>query len=498
MNLAHVLERGPDDAVALIADEQRWTYRTLRAATAALAQQLSASGLVPGDRIGLVAANNPAFVVGALAGLGAGLVVVPLNPQSPSPELARELAVTGTRVVLADPTAAARLAAGELAVDRVVPIVAAASLAAGSITAGSIAAVFAPLKVDRDSPAFLLFTSGTAGPPAAAILSHGNLRANLDQVAAHPRAAVASTDVVLAITPMCHVFGLNAVLYPALDAGATVVLVEHFEPSAALAAIADHRVTVVSGPPVLWDALADACHDPAVFAGVRLAVSGAAPLDDRTVAAVRLRCGVSLRQGYGLTEASPVVALSIGTDAPASSVGLPLPGLAVRLVDEVGDDVFIGDEGEIWVRGPNVFQGYWGDRDATARAIDGNGWLRTGDIAVVDENGWLTLVDRVKDLIIVSGFNVHPGEVETVLLSYSGVDEAAVIGVAHRGSGERLEATVVLAKGAAVGEAELIEHCRGQLARYKVPSVVRFAEALPHGLTGKVLRRTLRRPPEES
>ena len=492
MNLAHVLERGPDDAVALIADEQRWTYRTLRAATAELARQLSASGLLPGDRIGLVAANNPAFVVGAFAGLGAGLVVVPLNPQSPGPELARELAVTGARVVLADRASAERFAAAELGVTRIVSVGAGSAIASASITA------FAPVEVDRDTPAFLLFTSGTAGPPAAAILSHANLRANLDQVAAHHGAEVLSTDVVLAIAPLCHVFGLNAVLHPALEAGATVVLVEHFEPSAALAAIAAHHVTVVSGPPALWDALAHSCHDPAVFADVRLAVSGAAPLDDRTVAAVSTRCGVSLRQGYGLTEAAPAVALSIGTDAPASSVGVPVPGLEVRLVDEVGDDVPIGDEGEIWVRGPNVFQGYWGDRDATDRAIDGHGWLRTGDIAVVDERGWLTLVDRAKDLIIVSGFNVHPGEVEAVILAFPGVEEAAVIGVADSGSGERLEASVVLTNGAAVSEAELIEHCRGQLARYKVPSVVRFAETLPHGLTGKVLRRALRRPLEES
>jgi long-chain acyl-CoA synthetase len=271
-----------------------------------------------------------------------------------------------------------------------------------------------------------------------------------------------------------------------------VALVEHFDAVATLELIGRRRVTIVSGPPALWDALAAACHDPTVFGAVRLALSGAAPLEHRTVDAVRHRCGVQLQQGYGLTEAAPVVTLALGTDAPASSVGVPVAGLEVRIVDELGADVLIGDEGELWVRGPNVFAGYWGDPDATDRALTHDGWLRTGDIAVVDENGWISLVDRMKDLIIVSGFNVHPGEVESVLLAHPDVRDAAVTGAPNPGTGERVEATVVLAVDARADVDALVEHCRARLARYKVPAVIRLAATLPHGLTGKVLRRELR------
>ena len=489
MNLANILEHGRRDAPALVYGTETWTYGALRAAVADLAIRLSAEGLDPGDHVGLLAANNPGFVVGAFAALTVGLVVVPLNPQSPPLELTRELALTEVRVVLADDSAMIehRHRPRALGVDRMIAI-------APQRFAGPAPVAPRPVNVDADAPAFLLFTSGTAGPPAAATLLHRNLRANLDQVAAHPDAAVIPADVVLGVAPLGHVFGLNAVLNPALDAGACVVLVEHFDPMATLAVIGDRRVTIVSGPPALWDALADACHDPTVFANVRLALSGAAPLERRTVDAVDHRCGLRLQQGYGLTEAAPVVALAVGTEAPATSVGVPLAGLEVRIVDELGADVLIGDEGELWVRGPNVFAGYWGDPDATDRALTQDGWLRTGDIAVVDENGWISLVDRMKDLIIVSGFNVHPGEVESVLLGHPAVRDAAVTGVPHPGTGERVEASVVLVEGASASVADLIEHCRERLARYKVPARVRMVDALPHGLTGKVLRRELRPP----
>ena len=485
MNLAHIVEQGRSDAPALVAGADTWTYGALRGAIAALRTELATRRLPTGAHVGLLAANTPAFVVGSFATLAAGLVVVPLNPQSPLLELRRELEVTGTRLVLVDAGLAAPHLASELGVDAVVAL-------APVVTApvADIGAVDLP----PDAPAFLLFTRGTAGPPAPAILRHANLLANLAQVAAHPGAAIATADISLAVAPLGHVFGLNAVLHPSLSAGACVVLVEHFDAAMTLATIGARRVSIVSGPPALWNALAAACHDPTVFGQVRLALSGAAPLDERTVDAVRERCGVALQQGYGLTEASPVVALAVGTDAPWSSVGLPLPGLEVRVVDELGVDVLIGDEGELWVRGPNVFPGYWADSDATDRALTRDGWLRTGDVAVVDERGWLTLVDRIKDLIIVSGFNVHPAEVEAVLLAHPAVVEAVVTGAAHPGSGERVEASVILTPGSPVSTEELLEHCRARLARYKVPVIVRVVDELAHGLTGKVLRRAARPP----
>jgi long-chain acyl-CoA synthetase len=226
---------------------------------------------------------------------------------------------------------------------------------------------------------------------------------------------------------------------------------------------------------------------------VRLATSGAAPLPEETAAGFQRRFGVPIRQGYGLTEAAPVVssALPEGPDKP-TSIGLPMPGVEVRLVDEGGDDALAGDAGEIWVRGPNVFSGYWENPDATAAALTADGWLRTGDVAVTDDDGWLYIVDRAKDLIIVSGFNVYPAEVEDALLEHPGIAGVAVVGVAHPHSGETVKAFVVAEPGRLLEEDEVIEFCASRLARYKCPTKVMFVESLPQGLGGKVLRRALR------
>ena len=193
-----------------------------------------------------------------------------------------------------------------------------------------------------------------------------------------------------------------------------------------------------------------------------------------------------------------MVTSSVMGEAPhPGSVGVPLPGVEMRLVDEEGEDALLGDSGEVWVRGPNVFAGYWQDADATAAALTPDGWLRTGDIGVAGDDGQLYLVDRSKDLIIVSGFNVYPNEVEEVLLAHPAVAETAVVGVAHPYTGETVHAYVVLAKGdtASVSEAELIEHCARRLARYKCPTEIIFVPSLPRGLTGKLLRRALRDDP---
>jgi long-chain acyl-CoA synthetase len=247
-----------------------------------------------------------------------------------------------------------------------------------------------------------------------------------------------------------------------------------------------------------WVALpAEAATDAATaFATVRLATSGSAPLASAVAAAFEARFGRPLREGYGLTEASPVVTASLLDRPPRwGSVGVPLPGLEVRLVDDDDDDALVGDPGEIWVRGPNVFAGYWADPAATAAVLTPDGWLRTGDVAVVGDDGELYLVDRAKDLIIVSGFNVYPAEVEEVLLSHPQVVEAAVVGQPDGHTGEAVHAYVVVDDGASITPAELIDYCRGRLARYKCPTGITVQPSLPHGLTGKLLRRRLREGP---
>jgi long-chain acyl-CoA synthetase len=328
------------------------------------------------------------------------------------------------------------------------------------------------------------------------VLTHGNLLANIEQIEASPGWPGRPEDVALGALPLFHVFGLNALLGLLLHLGGTVVLIERFDPAATLAAIADHGVVVAAGAPAMWAALAevpdsgDSSRDK--VAGVRLALSGAAPLDPAIARLVKDRLGLDLSEGYGLTEASPVVASGVGVGAPEGSIGRPLPGVQVRLVDAQGDDVLVGDPGEIWVRGPNVFPGYWDDPEATAAVLTEDGWLRTGDVAVVDDDGFLFVVDRIKDLVIVSGFNVFPAEVEAVLCDHPDVAEAAVVGVPDAQAGETLRAFVVPREGATVETGELTAHCAEHLARYKCPSAIEVVAEIPHGVAGKLLRRALR------
>jgi long-chain acyl-CoA synthetase len=341
--------------------------------------------------------------------------------------------------------------------------------------------------------AVLVFTAGTSGPPRAAMLTHANLLANIEQCARVEGRALRADDVVLGVLPLFHIFGLNVVLGQALHAGAAVVLQERFDPVESLEAIRRHRVTVVAGAPpmyVAWATMPGADRD--AMRSVRLAISGAAKLPEEVAAAFTARFGVPVFEGYGLTEAGPVVTTGVGDLPRPGSVGVPVPGVEVRLVDADGDDVEAGDPGEIWVRGPNVFAGYWQDPEATARVLTPDGWLRTGDVAVADADGWLYLVDRRKDLIIVSGFNVYPAEVEEVLRAHPRIAEAAVVGEPDPYSGEAVKAFVVPVAGTHLDEDEVIAHCASRLARYKCPTRVAFVEALPRNAVGKALRRALR------
>lgn len=498
MNLASVIDPHPDDAAALISRGRVTTYGELRRQVGELRYGLKSLGVEPGDRVALVAANNWFFVVAYLATIGIGGVAVPLNPGSPAAELAQELEAVQAHAGFVGPSsrvAADGLRRGALPVAH---LIAMERTAAGGVT--TIESLFtgsqAPL-VDRADGDLctLLFTAGTAGSPKPAMLTHGNLLANLRQMQDHPGRAITDSDVSLAVLPLHHVYGLNVVLMLSLWAGAAVVLVERFDPVTALDTIRAHHVTVVAGAPPMftsWLGLPEA--DRAAFESVRLAVSGAAALGADTAEAFERRFGVAIREGYGLTEASPTVTSSVG-DGPSrpGSIGLPLRGLEVRLVDAEDHDTLPGDPGEIRVRGPNVFAGYWDDEQATAAALTPDGWLRTGDVAVADDDGWLYIVDRSKDVIIVSGFNVFPAEVEQVLGAHPGVAEVAVVGVPHPHTGEAVKAYVVAKPGEHLEEDELIEFCAARLARYKCPGKVLFVDEVPRqAATGKVLRRALR------
>lgn len=493
-SLAHRFPVQPDDRVALILPNRRVTYGELGEKVGCVRGGLASAGLVAGDRVMLIAGNSEIFVVTYLACLTAGLVTVPVNPAAPADELAGEIARCRPTAVVFDDIGRSVWSQLDAAVSATI------TLAVGPLDDGShpfASADWAPgVEVDDDHIAVLLFTSGTAGTPRPAILTHGNLAASMDAVLSLDLALAGHDHVALAVIPLFHVFGLNLVVNLGLVIGASLVLEDHQSPQRSAALVAEHGVTVVSGPPTLWSALlADGNVDDAALATVQFAVSGAAPLDPAIAQAVIDRFGISISEGYGLTETSGIVSSALGMGSVFGSVGLPFPGVEVRLLDETGADVFIGDPGQVFVRGPMVSPGYFDDPAATKRTRTDDGWLITGDLAVVDEQGQLAIVDRLKDLIIVSGFNVHPAEVERVLLSHDAVEAAAVIGEPDPAMGERPVAHVVLRSGETLTEDEVIEHCRARLARYKAPRRVVFTETIPTGLGGKVRRSALTEGP---
>ena len=499
MNVASVFEQHPATSSAIVSRDITTTYGELQMQVAAMRGALDGLGVGKGDRVALLCGNTIEFVVAYFACLGRGIVCVPLNPTAPAPELQRELSVVGARAVVIAPSAVAAWSG----VDRS----ALGHLAHVIATTGDLgdALQFRDLLQHEAAPvvdmqpndlAIMLFTSGTAGSPKAAMLSHGNLQSNLDQLAQVRR--LDHTDVVFGVLPLFHIFGLNVVLAYSLMRGASLVLVERFDPMTAIETIRDRKVTMIPGAPPLWMAFEQMPTLPKdSFTSVRIALTGASKMPEHTTRALFERYGLLVTEGYGLTECAPVVTTTTNVEKTTAltkigSIGRVLPGVEVRLVDESGENALRGDAGEIWVRGPNVFLGYFEDPQATARALTADGWLRTGDIAVIDDDGFFYLVDRAKDLIIVSGFNVYPAEVEEVIREHSAVAQAAVVGVEHPHSGEAVRAYVVLRQDAYLDEDAVIDHCRARLARYKCPTKVLFVSQLPTGATGKVLRRELR------
>lgn len=501
MNLANIIDGHNAETTALISSNRAITYGELRDQVAACRGGLAATGVGVGDRVALILGNSPHFVVAYLAAIGLGAVAVPLNPASPGPELQSELAVVGPRVVVVDKLGATNWAG----VDRAaVPSVEVVITTESSTTESSavesdgvisfedliVATPVDVVDVDGSHLAALMFTSGTAGSPRAAMLTHANLQANIDQ-SRSAQGHINADDIIYGVLPLFHIFGLNVVLGLGLSVGATIVLVQRFDPATAVQSIRDRGVTVIPGAPGLWAAFAHFDElDADTFASVRLALSGASRLPISVARAMQERFGIQIREGYGLTEAAPVVTTSTGVTPRFGSVGRALGGVEIRLINANGD-ALVGDVGEVWVRGDNVFAGYYEDPEATASVLDADGWLHTGDMGTTDDDGYLYLVDRSKDLIIVSGFNVYPAEVEEMLALHPAVLEAAVVGVPHPHTGEAVKAYVVTAPGAEIDEECLIEHSLDHLARYKCPSKVIFVDALPRNASGKLVRRSL-------
>jgi long-chain acyl-CoA synthetase len=502
MNVAELLQatarRLPDKA-ALLYHDQPLTYAELDRQVDRCAAGLAALGVRKGDRVGVMVHNVPHFVFAYQGIVRAGGVMVPLNTMFTAEEVATIVADAEARVlIVAEPFLPAVEGLRD-ALPMLEHLVVVGAAPVGATTweqmvgrGGDRGASMAPSS--SDDLAVLAYTSGTTGRPKGAMLSHGNLLANLDQMAQAPLLAEAESDVVLLALPLFHIYALNVILGMTIRAGATAILLERFDAVRSLESAERHRATILFGAPPMFIAW---LNTPGIerydLSSVRVAVSGAAPLPGAVLEEFQRRLGITIWEGYGLTETAPAVTSNAMGNAPkAGSIGRALPGLELRIVDEHGDDVEEGDPGEIVVRGPNVFHGYWRQDQGTTEALR-DGWFHTGDVAYSDEDGYLFLVDRKKDLIIVSGFNVYPREVEDVLMRHAKVADAAVIGIPHPYTGEAVKALVVTRPGESATEEDIIEFCKRSLARFKCPQVVDFVRELPHTLTGKVLKRALRK-----
>lgn len=495
MNIAHILDRHPADSVALISRNRTTTYGELRDQIDHLRGGLASIGVGRGDRVALLCGNGRHFVITYFAAVGLGAIAVPLNPLSPAPELENEIVAVGAKVVVIEKLSAATWSNVDRARVPTVATVISSEHGSGPEGTQSVDGLLEadPVPVVDVAPgddAALIFTSGTAGLPRAARLTHGNISANIKQSTS--TGILQSTDLIYGVLPLFHIFGLNIVMATGLAVGATVMLVQRFDPHTAAESVVSRKVTVLPGAPAMWTAFTHFDELPAdTFASVRVALSGASKLPVSTFEAMRDRFGIELAEGYGLTETSATVTTSLGAPIRPGSVGRAFDGVEIRLINADGHDVLVGDIGEIWVRGDNVFPGYYGDGQATAAVLSAGGWLHTGDMAVADDDGFLYLVDRAKDLVIVSGFNVYPAEVEGVLTMHPDVREAGVVGVPHPHTGEAVKAFVVVRDEADVDEETLIEFCLDHVARYKCPSKVMFVDELPRSTTGKLVRRRL-------
>lgn len=498
--------REEPDAVALVetgARARALTWAQLDAEVDRVAAGLAVAGVVAGYRVLLALGNRAEFVAAYLGTLRAQAVAVPVNPRATGPEVAHVLADAAPRLAVADAGAlpALREAVAELAAarpDAVLPRVVAldAEPAAGERAWSDLLAApprAVPAVRDPERPAALLYTSGTTGRPRGAMLSHRALLANVEQLTGVEPPMVRPDDVVLGVLPLFHVYGLNAVLGAVLRLRARLVLVERFDPVGTLGVVAEHGCTVLPLAPAVFAQWREVPDLRERLAGVRLVLSGSAPLAAEVVDDVAARTGHVVHQGYGLTEAAPVVTSTLASPAPRpGSVGAPLPGIELRLVGPDGVLPPRSEEaGEVEVRGANLFSGYWPDG---ADGPDPDGWWGTGDVGYL-EDGDLTLVDRLGELVIVSGFNVYPAEVEDAVRATPGVAETAVIGVPDELTGQAVVAYVRPAPGAP-GAADLaaavLATCAGRLARFKRPSRVEVVPELPLTVTGKVQRGRLR------
>jgi long-chain acyl-CoA synthetase len=485
MNVAQLLERSAlyhADRPALVFGERRWTYAELDRDVSALAAGFASLGLAGGERVALHLPNRPDFVLAYYALQKAGLVPLSLNITYKADEL---------EYILANAAAAAIITAD--GIDASLPPPARTPSVRHRLHAKDLDGLCgrAPLRAvacDRDDMAAILYTSATTGRPKGVMLTHANIVSNAYATVHHLK--MTADDRGLCALPMFHCFGQNAIMNSLVTAGGTLVLHERFVPDAFVAAVAEHRITILYAVPTMYILFLSMPAKPD-FSSVRLCFSAAATLPNDVEARWHATHGHWIQQGYGLTETSPFASYNHDVAFRRGSVGTPIENVEMTIVDTDDHEVADGELGEIVIKGPNVMKGYFGNPAATAEAIR-DGWFHSGDIGYRDADGYFFIVDRVKDMINVSGFKVFPREVEEVLFRHPAVKEAAVVGMPDPVRGEAVKAFVVLNENASVSAETLQALCRSTIASVKVPERIEFIPALPKNPTGKILKKELR------
>jgi long-chain acyl-CoA synthetase len=488
--LTEIAERTPD-APAIRLGELGLSYGELDDRSTRLATLLGEKGLEPGDRVGVMLPNVPEFPVAYYGVLRAGCVVVPMNVLLKRREIAFYLEDSGAKLLLAWH--------GFLEEARDGAVDAGAELV--GVEPASFAATLAELEptpslveTAEDDTAVILYTSGTTGKPKGAELTHLNLFRNAD-VSSRTTSEISQGDVVLGALPLFHSFGQTVSMNASLKVGACLTLVPRFDPGEALATMQRDGVTHFYGVPTMYGAL---LHHPEResfdTSALRICITGGASMPVEVLRGFEDAFGAKVMEGYGLSETSPVACSNHpDRERKAGSIGTPIEGVEMQVVDEDDNPVAQGEVGEIVIRGHNIMKGYWQRPDATTEAMRG-GWFHSGDMARTDEDGYFYIVDRKKDLIIRGGYNVYPREVEEVLYEHPKIREAAVVGVPHDEWGEEIGAAVVLHEGEELAPEEVGAYVKERIAAYKYPRVVWFIDELPKGPTGKILKREIEPP----
>jgi long-chain acyl-CoA synthetase len=492
-NLADLLSRAAADRpnrVAIKLDETELSYAALDQATTRAAGFLSAKGVRPGDRVGIMLPNVAYFPICYYGALRAGAAVVPMNCLLKEREVAFHLRDSDAKVLLAwhEFADAARAGAGQTNAECAI------------VEPGEFEALLARYPAREaaerrsDDTAVLLYTSGTTGTPKGAELTHDNLLRNVEVIVR--LVGLNESSVTLGALPFFHAFGQTCALNATVSAGGCITLIPRFDAGKALEVLERDRVTVFEGVPTMYSAM---LHHPRAeetdTSALQVCVSGGAAMPVEVMRAFEQKFGCAILEGYGLSETSPVASFNRrDRERKPGSIGVPVDGVEMKVVDEDHKEVPPGEVGEIAIRGHNIMKGYWKRLEASAEAIDEDGWFYSGDLARVDEDGYFFIVDRKKDLVIRGGYNVYPREIEEVFYEHPDVREVAVIGVAHNELGEEVAAAVALKIGADCTPAELREFVKLRVAAYKYPRHVWLVEELPKGPTGKILKREIKPP----